>query len=194
MDSEELKNSDGVLIKGPLIIKPKVHADERGYFFESWNQSSFNEIVNKKIIFKQDNQSFSKSGVVRGLHYQLRPFIQSKLVKVVSGKIFDVIVDLRENSDTFSNWLGIIIDDTNNYQLWVPEGFAHGFLTISKTAIVQYKVTNYWSSNHEVTLNWNDPIININWPELNLKNKIMISKKDRMGKSLQNLIDYKLTF
>jgi len=191
---EELKNSDGILIKGPLLIKPKVHSDERGYFFESWNQACFNEIINKNINFKQDNQSFSRSGVLRGLHYQLKPYIQGKLVKVVAGKIFDVIVDLRMSSSTFSNWLGIVIDDVNNHQLWVPEGFAHGFLTLSNTAVVQYKVTNYWSSNHEVTLNWNDSCINIDWPESNLENKLLISNKDKMGKSLQELLDCNLIF
>ena len=130
---------------------------------ESWNSNKFNDYLNKKIIFVQDNESMSKKGVLRGLHYQLDPYGQDKLIRVVKGLIYDVIVDLRKDSPTFMEWTSVKISSKVKNQLWVPFGFAHGFLTLSDTAIIQYKVTNFWSRDHERTLVWNDKDIKVDW-------------------------------
>jgi len=125
------------------IIEPDVYEDDRGYFFESFNQKKFNKLLQANLSFVQDNQSYSKYGVLRGLHYQTEPFSQGKLVRVIYGEIFDVAVDIRKDSETYGRWVGEILSSNNFKQLWIPEGFAHGFLTLSNTAIVSYKTTNY---------------------------------------------------
>ena len=156
MDVKNLKTSKNKQISGPLIINPIPILDERGYFYESWNQHIFDSIVGKKIRFKQDNISYSKKGVLRGLHYQLEPKSQGKLIRCSIGEIFDVAVDLRRNSPTFKDWASIKLSEKNKVQLWIPNGFAHGFLTLSEHAEVNYKVNNYWSKEHERSIRWND--------------------------------------
>ncbi len=188
MNHTTLTSNKNVTFTGPIILSPNIHKDNRGYFFESWNRSTFNQIVGEKIEFVQDNQSKSSLGVLLGLHYQLPPMAQSKLVKVTSGKIYDVIVDLRKGSKTYGQWGGIELSEKNNNQLWVPIGFAHGFLTLSNYAIVEYKVTNFWSANEERSLIWNDKDVQIQWPEINYKNlKPIISIKDDSAPQLNEL-------
>ncbi len=182
MKSKNLKSNKSRIISGPFEIFPDLYKDSRGYFYESWNQKSFNKLVGKKINFVQDNESMSFCNVIRGLHYQLDPKPQAKLVKVIKGKVYDVIVDLRLNSKTFGEWTGLEISETKKNQLWIPVGFAHGFMTISDYAILQYKVTDFWSSEDERCLLWNDKKINIIWPELFEKSKgFNISDKDAKG-------------
>jgi dTDP-4-dehydrorhamnose 3,5-epimerase len=149
--------------KGLVIIKPLVHADNRGYFFESFNHSDFHKAG---ISFSpvQDNESRSSKGVIRGLHFQIKPHQQSKLVRVVQGKIFDVALDLRRNSPTFGKWYGIELDSDDKLQFFIPGGFAHGFSVISETAIIQYKVDNVFNKSSERGIFLNDPDLNIMWP------------------------------
>lgn len=159
-----------------LVIKPKVFNDHRGCFFEIWNDADFSEKIGRKVQFVQDNQSMSKQGVLRGLHYQSeRP--QGKLMRVVSGEIFDVAVDLRSNSSSFGKWFGIQLSSDNRKQLWIPEGFAHGFLVLSSTAEVIYKTTDYWHQSSEQCIRWNDSFLDIKWPNL----EMIISEKDKSG-------------
>ena len=159
-------------LEGPLLLTPKVLGDDRGYFLESWNRRSFAEALGipeaELPSFVQDNQSRSSRGVLRGLHYQVAPEAQAKLVRCVAGEIFDVVVDLRRHSTSFGQWSGARLSGTNHRQLWVPVGFAHGFLTLSDTADVLYKTVGYWSRACERSLRWNDPAIGINWPVANL--------------------------
>ena len=152
------------------IIEPEVFKDERGFFFESFNLKRFEKIIGSKVLFVQDNHSKSNYGVLRGLHYQLPPFEQGKLLRVISGEIFDVAIDIRKSSPNFGKWIGINISAVNKKQIWIPKGFAHGFLTLSEFAEVQYKTTDYWSKKHERIINWRDPSIDINWPDLTISN------------------------
>lgn len=147
-----------------LILEPKVFGDDRGFFFESFNQQQFEKAVGYAVNFVQDNHSRSSQGVLRGLHYQLAPHAQGKLVRVVQGKVFDVAVDLRKSSPTFGQWVGVNLSAENKRQLWVPEGFAHGFLTLSDSADFLYKTTNYYAPESERAIIWNDSDINIKWP------------------------------
>ncbi len=172
-------------INGPFFFNPDLFVDERGYFMESWNQETFNKLINININFVQDNHSFSQKGVLRGLHYQTKPEGQGKLIRCINGKVFDVIVDIRKNSNTFGQWASVTLSKSNKSILWIPEGFAHGFLTLSKNAEVIYKTSNFWSPECEKTILWNDPSIGINWP-LD-KNKYIISKKDKCGENLLSL-------
>jgi len=157
---------------GPLLLTPRVLGDDRGYFLESWNRRTFAEALGipeaELPSFVQDNQSRSSRGVLRGLHYQVAPEAQAKLVRCVAGEIFDVVVDLRRHSTSFGQWSGARLSGTNHRQLWVPVGFAHGFLTLSDTADVLYKTVGYWSRACERSLRWNDPAIGINWPVADL--------------------------
>lgn len=167
-------------IPAVLIIEPKVFGDARGFFFESFNQKTFNEVTGLDVNFVQDNHSRSTKGVLRGLHYQLEQ-CQGKLVRVVQGEVFDVAVDIRKSSPTFGQWVGEVLSADNKRQLWVPEGFAHGFVTLSDTAEFLYKTTNYYAPAHERCIAWNDPVIGIEWlsdssPDL--------SAKDSKGLSL----------
>lgn len=186
MKCETLISKQGKIIYGPIVISPDIFNDDRGYFFESWNQSKFNKLLNENVSFKQDNQSFSKIGVLRGLHYQLPPFAQGKLVRCIEGTIFDVAVDLRKDSETFKLWVATKLDSLHNRQFWIPAGFAHGFLTLSDKAIVQYKTTNFWNQNSERSIIWNDKDIKIDWPVDELLNaQLLISSKDMNAATLE---------
>ena len=175
------------IIKTPIadldVIKPKVFTDERGKFFESFNQKEFCEKV-ANVKFVQDNHSVSKSGVLRGIHLQKKPFEQGKLVRVIKGEIYDVAVDLRSNSKTFLHYFGINLSSENKLQLWIPEGFGHGFLTLSESAEVAYKATNYYAKESEITIKYNDPNIGINWPN---DKRLIISQKDEEGILISDL-------
>lgn len=189
MKLNKLKNKDNQIINGPLEIKPKIFNDDRGYFYETWNAKEFKKYINTNNTFVQDNQSFSQRGTLRGLHYQLNPMAQGKLVRVTKGIVFDVIVDLRQNSKTFKSWTSLILNCQDKNQIWIPKGFAHGFLTLSEEAILEYKVTDFWEKDLERTILWNDPSISIEWPILN--NKLLepnLSLKDINGLSLQSVI------
>ena len=151
-------------IPGLLIIEPRVFGDERGFFYESYNEKAFNEATGLSPRFVQDNHSKSVKGVLRGLHYQLPPRAQGKLVRVVQGEVFDVAVDIRQGSPTYGQWVGEVLSAENKKQLWIPPGFAHGFLTLSDTAEFLYKTTDYWSPEHERAIIWNDATLKIDWP------------------------------
>jgi dTDP-4-dehydrorhamnose 3,5-epimerase len=164
-----------------FLIEPKVFGDERGYFFESFNQTAFNQAIGYEVQFVQDNHSKSQKGVLRGLHYQIAPKAQGKLVRVVQGEVFDIAVDIRKDSPTFGQWVGEILSAENKQQLWIPGGFAHGFITLSETAEFLYKTTNYYSPEYERCIAWNDPEIGINWP---ITETPKLSLKDQCGISL----------
>ncbi len=151
-------------IPGLLIIEPRIFGDERGFFFESFNEKSFAEATGVKPCFVQDNHSKSAKGVLRGLHYQLPPKAQGKLVRVIHGEVFDVAVDIRKDSPTYGQWVDEVLSADNKKQLWIPPGFAHGFLTLSDTAEFLYKTTDYWSPEHERAIRWNDATLKIDWP------------------------------
>lgn len=143
-----------------LIIEPKVFGDDRGFFFESFNQKQFEQAIGRSVAFVQDNHSRSAKNVLRGLHYQIQ-HPQGKLVRVVHGEVFDVAVDIRKGSPTFGKWVGVVLSAENKKQLWVPEGFAHGFVVLSETAEFLYKTTDYWYPEHERSIVWNDTALNI---------------------------------
>ncbi len=163
-----------------LIIEPKVFGDARGFFFESFNERAFAQATGVTQRFVQDNHSRSAQGVLRGLHYQLQQ-PQGKLVRVVRGSVFDVAVDLRKSSPTFGRWVGVELSEQNHRQLWVPAGFAHGFLVTSESADFLYKTTDYYAPEHERCITWNDPAIGIQWP---LEGAPQLSSKDQQGKLL----------
>ncbi|MFV9371823.1 dTDP-4-dehydrorhamnose 3,5-epimerase [Citrobacter portucalensis] len=159
------------------IIEPKVFGDERGFFMETWNHRDFERNVSGvQINFVQDNHSKSFKGTLRGLHYQSRN-TQGKLVRVISGEVFDVAVDLRKDSPTFGHWVGVYLSAENKRQLWIPEGFAHGFYVTSNEAEFVYKCTNYYDPAAEISVSWDDPTLNINWP-LGFNEKPILSPKD----------------
>jgi dTDP-4-dehydrorhamnose 3,5-epimerase len=160
-----------------IQIEPRVFGDERGFFFESFNQRCFEEAVGRSVNFVQDNHSRSARNVLRGLHYQIRQ-PQGKLVRVVAGSVFDVAVDLRRNSSTFGQWVGEILSGENKKQLWVPEGFAHGFVVLSDSAEFLYKTTDYYAPEHERCIAWDDPTLAIDWP---LSGPPSLSGKDARG-------------
>jgi len=160
-----------------LIIEPKVFGDSRGFFFESFNQNAFNDATGQNAQFVQDNHSRSAKGVLRGLHYQIQQ-PQGKLVRVTSGAVFDVAVDIRKSSPTFGQWVGVELNTENHHQLWVPAGFAHGFVVLSETADFLYKTTNYYAPEFERCITWNDPSIGINWPT---DMEPQLSGKDQQG-------------
>ena len=164
------------------LIEPDVFEDERGFFYESFNQKKFNEAIGQEITFVQDNHSKSSKGVLRGLHYQEAPFEQGKLVRVVAGEVFDVAVDIREESPTYGQWVSEILSAQNKKQLWIPEGFAHGFLVLSDEAEIIYKTTEFYSPEHEYCLKYNDKKINITWPSIS--SQYLLSPKDARGQSL----------
>jgi dTDP-4-dehydrorhamnose 3,5-epimerase len=161
-----------------LLIEPKVFGDERGFFFESFNQRAFNEATGLTVNFVQDNHSRSARHVLRGLHYQIRQ-PQGKLVRVVAGEVFDVAVDLRRSSPTFGRWVGAVLSAENKKQLWLPPGMAHGFLVLSDYAEFLYKTTDYWAPEHERCIAWNDPTLAIAWPTLG--HTPQLSAKDALG-------------
>ena len=173
MQAEVLRTSAGTPLVGeshkvPLLLTPRLFGDDRGFFFESWNQRSFAAALGLPVeqapVFVQDNHSRSSRGVLRGLHYQLPPHPQGKLVRCIVGDIFDVAVDIRRGSPTFGQWVGAVLSAENQQQLWVPEGFAHGFLTLSEHAEVLYKTTDFWSKECEGAILWDDPQLAIAWP------------------------------
>ena len=164
------------------IIEPAVFADTRGFFFESFNQAKFNQAVGYDVAFVQDNHSRSAKGVLRGLHYQLPPHPQGKLVRCVVGEVFDVAVDIRKSSPTFGQWVGVYLSAENKRQLWIPPGFAHGFLTLSEYAEFLYKTTDYWAKDCEQAIIWNDPSIAIDWPAFD--GQPLLSEKDRLAPKL----------
>ncbi|MCB0462017.1 MAG: dTDP-4-dehydrorhamnose 3,5-epimerase [Flavobacteriaceae bacterium] len=164
-------------LKGCFVISPKVFNDKRGYFFESFNKEKFESLAGISIDFVQDNQSLSSKGVLRGLHFQTGEFEQAKLVRTVKGSILDVCVDLRKNSKTFGQYFSIILDDKNHQQLFIPRGFAHGFLSLENNTIINYKCDNYYNKNAEKGIVYNDKTLNIDW---NIDNsKVILSDKDK---------------
>lgn len=165
-----------------LLIEPKVFGDTRGYFYESFNQAAFDLAVGHKVDFVQDNHSRSARHVLRGLHYQIQR-TQGKLVRVVEGEVFDVAVDLRKSSPTFGKWVGAILSHENRHQLWVPEGFAHGFVVLSEYASFLYKTTDYYAPEHERSIKWDDPSIGIGWP---FEGVPVLSTKDLAGVELKD--------
>ena len=171
-------------LEGVVIIEPQVFFDDRGYFFESFSQQRFNEQV-APITFVQDNESKSSYGVLRGLHFQKPPFAQSKLVRVVKGKVLDVAVDLRKGSPTFGQYESVVLSEENKRQFFIPQGFAHGFAVLSEEAIFQYKCDNYYAPQSEGSVRWNDPTIAIDWqlPE----KEIILSAKDEKAPLLSQL-------
>lgn len=168
------------------IIEPTVFGDERGFFMETWQQKKFEELVTgEPTQFVQDNHSKSKQGILRGLHYQTAN-TQGKLVRVVSGEVFDVAVDIRKDSSTFGQWVGVYLSAENKRQLWVPEGFAHGFYVTSEEAEFVYKCTDYYNPSFEVSISWDDPRINIDWP---IVDEPQLSEKDENAISLSEFIE-----
>jgi dTDP-4-dehydrorhamnose 3,5-epimerase len=165
-----------------LIVEPKVFGDQRGFFYESFNQKVWEETTGIKSRFVQDNHSRSTKGVLRGLHYQIRQ-PQGKLVRVVVGEVFDVAVDIRRNSPTFKQWVGVHLTAENKRQLWVPEGFAHGFLVLSEVAEFLYKATDYYAPEHERGIVWDDPELGIEWP---LTEEPTVSAKDQDASLLRD--------
>ncbi|WP_343578053.1 dTDP-4-dehydrorhamnose 3,5-epimerase [Pseudomonas sp.] len=160
-----------------LVIEPQVFGDSRGFFLESYNRQKFEQAIAREVDFVQDNHSRSSRGVLRGLHYQIRQ-PQGKLVRVVRGEVFDVAVDLRRSSSTFGQWVGQLLSEENKLQMWIPEGFAHGFLVLSESAEFLYKTTNFWAPAHERCIAWDDPDLAIEWP---LDREPALSWKDREG-------------
>lgn len=166
------------------LLEPKVFGDERGYFFESFNQKAFNESIVNKVVFVQDNQSRSVKGTLRGLHYQLPPHPQGKLVRVTFGEVFDVAVDIRKNSSTFGQWVGEFLSAENKRQLWIPPGFAHGFLVTSDVAEFQYKCTDFYAPETEGSIFWDDPDVGIKWPRID-RGDLKMTEKDKNAPPLK---------
>ena len=170
-----------------FLLEPRIFDDRRGFFFESFNQAQFEEAIGKPVAFVQDNQSYSVKNVLRGLHYQI-PRPQGKLVRVVQGEVFDVAVDLRENSNTFGQWLGEILSADNKRQLWIPEGFAHGFVVLSETASVLYKTTDYYVPSSERCILWNDRTLGIESPQ---GIQPILSPKDAQGSAFDQAVVFR---
>jgi dTDP-4-dehydrorhamnose 3,5-epimerase len=173
----------GTFIQGLLIITPQIFCDERGYFYEPYNKTSFLNLgINDEFL--QDNQSSSMKGVLRGLHFQIPPFAQAKLVRVIKGSVLDVAVDLRKKSETYGKYFSIILSEHNNLIFWIPEGFAHGFLSLEENSIFSYKCTNVYHKESERSLLWNDPEIGIDWEYANP----ILSNKDKQATLLRDFI------
>jgi dTDP-4-dehydrorhamnose 3,5-epimerase len=173
-------------IDGVLILEPRVFGDSRGFFMESFNQKAFNEAVGYEVSFVQDNHSRSGKGVLRGLHYQLPPHAQGKLVRVTQGSVFDVAVDVRKDSATFGRWVGLELSGENHLQLWLPAGMAHGFLVTSESADFVYKTTDYYVPSAEASVQWNDPDLAISWPLAGAAP--LLSGKDSMGRAWRDAV------
>ena len=168
---------------GVLVVRPRIFKDERGFFLESWNQHEFDQAVGREVRFVQDNHSRSKRGVLRGLHYQVAPASQAKLVTVMQGKIFDVAVDIRPDSETFGKWIGEELCGDQRSSLWIPEGFAHGFVVLSDEADVLYKTTEFYSPENERCIRWDDNDLDIEWPLSGITP--LVSAKDAAGISFK---------
>lgn len=178
-------------LEGVVIVVPDIYGDERGYFFESFNTKSFTKLLGRDIAFVQDNESLSHEGVVRGLHFQLPPHAQSKLVRVVRGSILDIAVDIRRGSPTFGKYIAVELSAENHHQLFIPRGFAHGFSVIEGDAVVQYKCDNHYAPECEGTIRWDDPTLAIDWQIE--PSYAMVSARDRAAKLLEEcdtLFDY----
>lgn len=173
-------------LPGCFIIEPKVFEDSRGYFFETFNQLTFNRLIGDNIKFVQDNESLSSQGVLRGLHYQTGQYAQAKLVRIIKGSVLDVVVDIRKDSKTFGKHFAMELSETNKKQLFIPKGFAHGFIVLSENAIFSYKCDNYYNKASEGGIIYNDETLNINWklPE----EEIIISEKDKVLPNFENAI------
>ncbi len=167
-----------------LLLEPQVFGDARGFFFESFNQRDFDALLGQTVVFVQDNHSRSGKGVLRGLHYQIQ-HSQGKLVRVIKGSVYDVAVDLRPSSPSFGQWVGSVLTEENKQQLWIPPGFAHGFVVLSESAEFLYKTTDYWFPQFERCIAWNDPDLAVAWPSLGAESPI-ISAKDAQGMSFQD--------
>jgi len=197
MPAERITTVDRELIRGPMLITPCVFEDDRGFFYESWNERRFRaDLISAgqgaeevdALHFRQDNHSRSSRGVLRGLHFQLPPEPQGKLVRCSLGAIFDVAVDLRRSSSTFGRWVGALLTAANHQQLWIPPGFAHGFLTLSDAAEVQYKASGFWNRDCERSLRWNDPALGIQWPLQDAQiSKPLLASKDADAPLLKEL-------
>ena len=187
MDIKYLSSNKGNIVKGVCVLKPKVFEDNRGFFYESWNQELFNNAVGEEVKFLQDNHSSSNIGVLRGLHYQIKPKPQGKLVRCTSGSVFDVVVDIRKSSPTFGEWSSIVLSKANKLMIWIPTGFAHGFLALKDDSEIMYKATMKYSKNEERAIRWNDNYLNIKWP-LNKINSLepVLSEKDAKAPYLKN--------
>ncbi len=194
MEKTTLKSNKNNLLNGISLIKPNIFFDDRGFFYESWNALTFNESI-AKTNFCQDNHSSSSRGVLRGIHYQLNPFAQGKLIRCTKGVIYDVAIDLRKNSPTFKEWASIELNESNKYLLWIPEGFGHGFLTLSDFAEVQYKVTKRWDEESEKSIVWNDTDLKIDWPlhQIN-EDELLISEKDTNGLTMKKAEELNFIF
>jgi dTDP-4-dehydrorhamnose 3,5-epimerase len=192
MKAELLRSAASVVIDGPLLLTPSVLGDARGFFYESWNQRRFAQVLaahgQTAPDFVQDNHSRSARGVLRGLHWQLPPHPQDKLVRCTLGAIFDVAIDIRRHSPSFGQWVGAQLSADNHQQLWIPAGFAHGFLTLSDQAEVLYKTSDFWSRDCERALRWNDPQVAISWPLAEICSEVpMLSTKDAAAPALAAL-------
>ena len=189
MNAERLTAKSGLVLNGPLLITPQVFCDARGFFYESWNQRSFNGVLEADgqppADFVQDNHSRSSQGVLRGLHFQKDPHAQGKLVRCIQGEFFDVAVDCRLSSPTVGQWVSARLSSENQQQLWVPEGFAHGFLTLSAHVEVLYKTTDFWDRDSERSLLWSDPDLAIAWPQ---STPLLLGEKDATAPSWKALI------
>ena len=176
-------------LPGVVLLEPTVFRDERGYFFESFNQRVFDEAVGAHVEFVQDNHSRSSRGVLRGLHYQLPPHAQGKLVRVVQGAVFDVAVDIRQGSPTCGTWAGVELTSENRRQLWIPAGLAHGFMVLSETADFLYKTTDYYAAQAEACIRWDDSTLDIRWPTSGLAPRV--SDKDALGAPFASVFPFK---
>ncbi len=176
------------VIPDVLVIEPKVFGDDRGFFFESFNENDFSAAVGRPVTFVQDNHSLSKKGVLRGLHYQMQQ-AQGKLVRVSRGAVFDVAVDLRKSSITFGQWVGVELSAENKKQLWIPKGFAHGFLVLSDETEFLYKATDYWHPGSEQCIAWNDSQLNIQWPDMGFEP--ILNTKDAAGLLWDDAVKFK---
>ena len=187
MDIKNLISNKGNILDGVFIIEPKIFEDNRGFFYESWNQQLFNNTVGEEVNFQQDNHSLSNLGVLRGLHYQIEPKPQGKLVRCIRGSVFDVAVDLRKSSPTFGEWASIVLDNVNKLMIWIPVGFAHGFLSLEDNSELLYKASELWSKNHDKSIRWDDENININWPLKDINfSEPRLSEKDATAPFLKN--------
>ena len=171
-------------IDGLLVFRPRTFKDDRGAFFESFNKKVFDDVTNGEFTFVQDNQSISKKGVLRGLHFQNPPFAQGKLVRVIKGRVLDVAVDIRKESKTYGEYVAIELSEENNVQFWIPPGFAHGFVALEQDTIFSYKCTNYYVPESEGALKWNDKRLNIDWSVLNP----LVSEKDELAEEFSNFV------
>lgn len=176
-------------IKGLLILEPRVFGDDRGWFMESFNQQAFEQALQERGLdipqFVQDNHSYSQKGVLRGLHYQLNPYAQGKLVRVVQGRAWDVAVDIRKESPTFGQWVGVELTGENHKQFWIPAGFAHGFIALEDNTQFLYKTTNYYNKESEGAILWNDPEVSIEWPLSEIE-EVLVSDKDEIAPKIED--------